>query len=238
MKSCLPSSSRCHRSPAPRPRHQSLLRRNPAVLLIAVDQFRYDYLTRFRGDFTSGFKRLLTEGAVFTDANLEHYRPSPRSVMDDADGATPSVSGIIGNDWFDRETGTQVQSITDTTVKPIGAPDAATASPRRLLVSTLGDELKLASGAPKGSEAAPRVIGMSLAGSLRGDAGSAAPTPRLARHQVGAFVSSTYYMPDASAWVKAFNDRHLADTHLGRGRRFRRPQCPQATAEGARNAVL
>ena len=43
-------------------------------------------------------------------------------------GATPSVSGIIGNDWFDRETGTQVQSITDTTVKPIGAPDAATAS--------------------------------------------------------------------------------------------------------------
>jgi hypothetical protein len=32
----------------------------------------------------------------------------------------------------------------------------------------------------------------------------------------GAFVSSTYYMPDAPAWVKAFNDRHLADTHLGR----------------------
>ena len=43
------------------------------VLLIAVDQFRYDYLTRFRKDFTGGFDRLLTQGAVFTDANLEHY---------------------------------------------------------------------------------------------------------------------------------------------------------------------
>ena len=32
------------------------------VLLIAVDQFRYDYLTRFRNDFTSGFKKLLTDG--------------------------------------------------------------------------------------------------------------------------------------------------------------------------------
>ena len=34
------------------------------VLLIAVDQFRYDYLTRFRSDFTSGFRRLLAAGAA------------------------------------------------------------------------------------------------------------------------------------------------------------------------------
>ena len=31
------------------------------VLLIAVDQFRFDYLTRFRTDYTDGFKRLLTQ---------------------------------------------------------------------------------------------------------------------------------------------------------------------------------
>ncbi len=43
------------------------------VLLIAVDQFRYDYLTRFRKDYTAGFNRLLTDGAVFTNAYLEHY---------------------------------------------------------------------------------------------------------------------------------------------------------------------
>jgi Type I phosphodiesterase / nucleotide pyrophosphatase len=187
------------------------------VLLIAVDQFRYDYLTRFRGDFTSGFKRLLTQGAVFTDANLEHY-PTVTAIGHATmlSGATPSVSGIIGNDWFDRETGTQVQSITDTTVKPVGAPEAATASPRRLLVSTVGDELKLSAAAPKGSEAAPRVIGMSLK-----DRSAVMPVGRGADAaywfdtKSGAFVSSTYYMTDVPAWVKAFNDRHLADTHLG-----------------------
>jgi predicted AlkP superfamily pyrophosphatase or phosphodiesterase len=43
------------------------------LVLIAVDQFRYDYLTRFRADYTDGIKRLLTDGAVFTDAALEHY---------------------------------------------------------------------------------------------------------------------------------------------------------------------
>jgi predicted AlkP superfamily pyrophosphatase or phosphodiesterase len=201
-------------APAPRPAPPEIR----LVLLIAVDQFRYDYLTRFRGDFSGGLKRLLTEGAVFTDANLEHY-PTVTAIGHATmlTGATPSVSGIIGNDWFDRETGTQVQSITDTTVKPIGAPDAAAASPRRLLVSTLGDELKLASGAPKGSGAAPRVIGMSLKDrSAVMPAGRAADAAYWLDTKSGAFVSSTYYMPDAPAWVKAYNDRHLADTHLGR----------------------
>ena len=86
------------------------------MLLIAVDQFRYDYLTRFRKDFTGGFDRLLTQGAVFTDANLEHY-PTVTAIGHATmlTGATPSVSGIIGNDWFDRETAAQVQSITDPT---------------------------------------------------------------------------------------------------------------------------
>src|SRR5688572_27969797 len=87
------------------------------VLLIAVDQFRYDYLTRFRKEFSGGFDRLLTQGAVFTHAHHEHY-PTVTAIGHATmlTGATPSVSGIIGNDWWDRETATQVQSITDTTV--------------------------------------------------------------------------------------------------------------------------
>ena len=62
------------------------------VLLIAVDQFRYDYLTRFRTGYTDGFKRLLTEGAVFTNANLEHY-PTVTAIGHATmlSGATPSV---------------------------------------------------------------------------------------------------------------------------------------------------
>ena len=208
----LSSLAAAPQAPGPRPAPEIRL-----VLLIAVDQFRYDYLTRFRGEFTSGFKRLLTQGAVFTDANLEHY-PTVTAIGHATmlSGATPSVSGIIGNDWFDRETGTQVQSITDTTVKPIGAPDAATASPRRLLVSTVGDELKLSAAAPKGSDAAPRVIGLSLKDrSAVMPAGRGADAAYWLDTKSGAFVSSTYYMTDVPAWVKAFNDRHLPDTHLG-----------------------
>src|SRR3954464_5553252 len=78
---------------------------NPAdtrlVLLIAVDQFRYDYLTRFRSDYNAGFAKLLTNGAVFTNPYHEPCRgvtAGGHATM--LSGATPSVSGIIGNDWF------------------------------------------------------------------------------------------------------------------------------------------
>jgi len=187
------------------------------VLLIAVDQFRYDYLTRFRSEYTAGFKRLLTNGAVFTNAYLEHY-PTVTAVGHSTmlSGATPSVSGIIGNDWFDRESGKSVASTTDETVKPVGAPGAATASPRRLLVGTLGDEMKLASGAAKGAANAPRVVGVSLK-----DRSAILPVGRGADAaywfdtKTGSFVSSTYYMTDVPPWVRTFNDRRSADSLAG-----------------------
>ena len=187
------------------------------VLLIAVDQFRYDYLTRFRTEYTAGFKKLLTDGAVFTNAYLEHY-PTVTAIGHATmlSGATPSVSGIIGNDWFDRESGKSVASITDDTVKPVGAPAASTASPRRLLVSTLGDEMRLASSAPKGAPDAPRVLGISLK-----DRGAIMPVGRGADAafwfdtKTGAFVTSTYYMTDVPGWVQVFNDRRAADSLAG-----------------------
>jgi predicted AlkP superfamily pyrophosphatase or phosphodiesterase len=187
------------------------------VLLIAVDQFRYDYLTRFRMEYTGGIKRLLTHGAVFTNASLEHY-PTVTAVGHATmlSGATPSVSGIIGNDWFDRETGATVTSVSDPTVKLLGSTRELAASPRRLLVSTVGDELKMASREPKGAVNAPRVLGVSLK-----DRSAILPVGRGADAAywwdtaTGSFVTSTYYISEAPDWVRSFNDRKLADTHAG-----------------------
>ena len=111
----------------------------------------------------SGFKKLLTEGAVFTDANLEHY-PTVTAIGHSTmlTGALPSVSGIVGNDWYDRASGTTVTSVSDATVTGIGDPGAAGASPRRLLVSTVGDEIRMTSRVARGAPDAPRVIGVSL----------------------------------------------------------------------------
>src|SRR5262249_35103766 len=123
--------------PAPRPQQPKL------VLSIMVDQFRYDYLTRFRSEYTGGLKKLLTGGTVFTNA---HYEAAPTvtavghsTVMT---GSTPSLTGIVNNEWFDRVEGRRVLSITDDIEDLLGT-EGPGASPRRLLQSTVGDELKL-----------------------------------------------------------------------------------------------
>ena len=65
------------------------------VLAITVDQFRYDYLTRFREHYNSGLDRLLRQGAVFTNAHYEHF-PTVTAIGHSTflSGATPSISGI------------------------------------------------------------------------------------------------------------------------------------------------
>ena len=185
------------------------------VLLIAVDQFRYDYLQRFRPGYTEGLKRLLSEGAVFTDANLEHY-PTVTAIGHATmlSGATPSVSGIIGNDWFDRASGASVTSVSDGGVKPIGSDTASGASPQRLLVSTVGDELKLAS--PNTPGEAPRVIGLSLKDrSAILPVGRGADAAYWLDTKSGRFVTSTYYLESEPEWVRTFNQRRLSDAAAG-----------------------
>src|SRR5579884_679070 len=115
------------------------------ILAIVIDQFRYDYLLRFRADYHDGLDRLLTHGAVFTDA---HY-PQAATVTAVGHstfltGAPPAMSGIIANAWYDRESASMVTSVSDPRTTLVGAPGTHPgSSPRRLLVSTVGDELKM-----------------------------------------------------------------------------------------------
>src|ERR1700744_4488622 len=84
------------------------------ILAIVVDQFRYDYLLRFRNDYTAGFKTILERGAVFDDAHHIHY-PTVTAVGHSTflSGAIPSISGIVGNEWYDREAKKIVTSVSD-----------------------------------------------------------------------------------------------------------------------------
>ena len=173
------------------------------VVVIVADQFRYDYLTRFRDEYRSGLERLLKSGAVFTNAYHEHF-PTVTAIGHSVilTGAFPCVSGIIGNDWYDRETGKQVTSVSDPRANPVGGSGAAGASPHRLLVNTVGDEMKLATSGKA------RVVGMSIK-----DRAAILPAGHLADAAywydpgTGSFVTSSYYRADLPDWVKEFNSK-------------------------------
>ena len=69
------------------------------VLAIVIDQFRYDYLLRFRSDYHSGLARLLEKGAVFSDAHYLHAATvTAVGHSTFLSGAPPAVSGIIANE--------------------------------------------------------------------------------------------------------------------------------------------
>ncbi|MEO8520079.1 MAG: alkaline phosphatase family protein [Acidobacteriota bacterium] len=188
------------------------------VLMIAVDQFRADYLTRFAPEYHEGLRRLLTGGAVFTSARLEHY-PTVTAIGHSTmlSGAYPADSGIVGNDWFDRASGGTVTSVSDSGVQVLGGGAAGSAaSPHRLLVTTVGDELKLAHPAAQPGSG-PKVIGVSLkdrAAIL--PAGRGADAAYWFDVTTGAFVSSSYYFPAIPAWTTALNQRKLADGYAGK----------------------
>jgi predicted AlkP superfamily pyrophosphatase or phosphodiesterase len=181
------------------------------VLAIVIDQFRYDYLLRFRSDYHSGLARLLEHGAVFTDAHYIHAATvTAVGHSTFLSGATPSVSGIIGNEWYDRESGQSVTSVSDATTKLIGGAAGKTgSSPRRLLVSTVGDELKI-------HHPESRVIGVSIKDrSAILPAGHQANGAYWFDSDANAWVTSSYYYDALPDWVAKLNKEHPHQRYLG-----------------------
>jgi predicted AlkP superfamily pyrophosphatase or phosphodiesterase len=179
------------------------------VLLIVVDQFRYDYLERFRDLFVpNGIGRLMREGASWANTNYDHAptktAPGHATIMT---GTWPSEHGIIANNWFDRETGKKVKSVSDDATLLLGGKDGEKgSSPRRLLASTVGDELRLA------TNDRATVIGLSSKSrSAILPAGRHASAAYWFNTDNGRMVSSSYYFNQLPAWVERFNQTRMAD---------------------------
>jgi predicted AlkP superfamily pyrophosphatase or phosphodiesterase len=181
------------------------------VVAIVIDQFRYDYLLRFRDDYNSGLKRLLEQGAVFTDAHYIHATTvTAVGHSTFLSGATPSVSGIVANEWFDRATGKTVTSVSDPQTKLVGGiAGQEGSSPRRLIVSTVADELKM-------RFPDSHVIGVSIKDrSAILPAGHMADAAYWYDNDSNHWVTSTYFRKDLPDWAKQVNDRKYYQSTLG-----------------------
>src|SRR5258708_892094 len=133
------------------------------VVVIIIDQFRGDYLERYRDQFPEGgFRLLLDHGANFTDCNYDYANtrtaPGHATLFT---GAYSNDHGIAANEWWDPKKKKMVTSVEDDDTKLVGiSPDQAKdkngASPHNLPPDTLGHELKVA------TQGKSRVFGISL----------------------------------------------------------------------------
>jgi hypothetical protein len=194
--------------------NNSTVERPKLVVGIVVDQMRWDYLYRYYDKYTNGgFKRLLNTG-FSCENTLLNYIPSVTAIGHSTifTGTVPAIHGIAGNEWIDT-TGKSVYCTDDSTVNTVGATgNSGKMSPRNLLVTTITDELRLATNFQS------KVVGVSLKD--RASILPAGHNPTAAfwiDDASGKFITSTYYMDHLPQWVNDFNDSKPIDQLLANG---------------------
>lgn len=186
------------------------VQRPKLVVGIVIDQMRWDYLYRYQKRYTDGgFKRLLNEGFSCENTVIP-YVPSVTAIGHTCiyTGSVPSIHGIAGNNFV--KNGEKVYCTDDDTVKPVGSnSEAGLMSPRNLWVTTIGDEMKIA------SNGRAKVVGVALKD--RASILPAGHNPDGAfwfDDKSGNFITSTYYMNQLPKWVEAFNGKKLPEHYL------------------------
>lgn len=191
------------------------------VVLISIDQFRADYTERYAPYYLpaksagkiGGFRFLMETGARYLDAHHNHIPtatgPGHATLLT---GSEPAVDGIIGNDWFDRVSNKPVYCVDDASVTTIGGPSKPM-SPKNLKVTTVGDELKMATGGKS------KVVGISFkdrAAILM--AGHAADTVIWFDGSNGNWVSSSFFCLGGRlpGWVQKLNDSKVVNDSNGK----------------------
>ncbi len=178
------------------------------VVGIVVDQMRYDYLYRFYDKYSDGgLKRLMNEG--FNCRNNQYHYASTVTGPGHAHiytGSVPAISGIVGNDWYDKQRKIDRYVVQDDDVKLVGegSESAGKMSPMQLKVTTITDQLRIA------SQFQSKVIGVAIK-----DRGAILPAGHTGSaywfdSRGGNWITSSYYQESLPDWASEFNNQGLA----------------------------
>ncbi len=180
------------------------------ILVLSIDQMRFDYLTRFNDVYKGGFRTLLDQGAVFSEAHYHHATTATgpgHSVI--LSGRHPRHSGIVANAWYDSFLKRTINVVEDPVHSPLGG-EGRRASPANFIGFTLGDVLKQQSPESRVVAVSLKDRSAILMAGPRGDAAYWYETSG------GNFITSTYYMSDAPAWLEKWNNQRLPDQYAGK----------------------
>ena len=195
---------------------QNTVDRPKLVVGLVVDQMRWDYLYRYYDKYQEGgFKRLIQQGYSLNNVMIP-YVPTVTAIGHTSiyTGSVPSIHGIAGNDWTDKETGKSIYCTADSDYLPVGTESkrSGSHSPKNLWSSTITDQLRLATNFQS------KVVGVSLKD--RASILPAGHNPNGAfwyDETTGGFITSSYYMKELPKFVKEFNDQKVSEKLVQNG---------------------
>lgn len=184
------------------------------VVLLVVDQFRADYIDRYRHQWSSGLKRLVGEGAWFHQAYYPYFNavtcPGHATV---STGAVPALHGMILNNWWDRARSRSVTCTEDeryTTIsygKPVSAVGDSAA---RMLLPAFADEVR-AQRVPT-----PHIVAFSLKARAAIPLGGRKPDAVAWFDDSGAWITSSAFARAPVPAVADFIRRNPVERDFGR----------------------
>lgn len=190
----------------------SFAQQSPKLIIgITVDQMRWDYLSRYKARFLpgGGFSRFLEQGYRCDNTHIG-YTPTFTASGHAGiyTGSVPALHGITGNEWLETTSGNIIYCTEDKSVQTVGSTtEAGMMSPVNMLSTTICDELRLATNFRS------KTIGIAIK-----DRGAILPAGHSANasywydNKAGEWITSTWYMKELPAWVKAFNTKGKVDS--------------------------
>lgn len=184
------------------------------IVTLMVDQMRYDFIHRYWDKFgEDGIRKLVGSGTFCKNASYNYLiNETAVGYSTIATGALPSNHGVISNNWYDNLRDEVVYCVGDEKVNTVGGRyESGRYSPRKLLASTIGDEIKLASNFRS------KVIGLALDNSAAIlSAGHSADYAFWYDSGTGNWISSSYYVDSLPSWVNEFNEKKIPESYLTR----------------------
>jgi len=181
------------------------------IVVLSVDQMRTDYLSRYWNKFQSGgFKRLVNEGAVFSNAQLNlHIQKTATGTATLFTGTYPATHGIVNDSWYDRLKKKEINCIADDYFITVGSDSKeGERSAAKLLSPTIGDLIKI------NTQNKSKVFSVAMNDvSAVLSAGHAANGAYWFDTQNGNMISSSYYVDAFPEWVRQFNEIGYAKTY-------------------------
>lgn len=124
---------------------QMPVKRPSLVVGIMIDGLSMDYINLLKGYFgEGGFKRLMADGVTISDLDYGTPVDNATATAIVYTGASPAVNGVGAATIYDRESRRSLPVFND--ISKIGNYTDDTVSPKALLVSTLGDEIRIDAG--------------------------------------------------------------------------------------------
>ena len=175
------------------------------IVSVVVDQMRYDYLTRLSNKFSEdGFNRLINQGFNCTNNHYNHVPtvtgPGHSSI---ATGSTPSINGVVGNSWYDRNIEKEIYCATDLSYENIGGNAYyGKKSPKNLLTLAFADQNRIQ------NKMKSKTISVSIKdrGAIFMGGKNANAAYWFYGKNKGEWITSSYYMNELPSWVIQFND--------------------------------